>query len=93
LLCLVSYSHLVTELLLKLLTEFVDLHGPGLVLLLGAFPALGTIFKHVLDEHLDTGGYWGHTGFGGEFVNSSEGLNDLVLNSSVDLFGLLNTLG
>jgi hypothetical protein len=93
LLSLISDGLLLAEFLLELLTELVDLHGPGLVLLLGAFPALHTIFKHVLDEHLDAGGDWGHAGIGCEFAESGEGLNDLVLDACVGLFGLLKSLG
>ena len=90
---MISDGLLLAEFLLELLTELVDLHGPGLVLLLGAFPALHTILKHVLDEHLDAGGDRGHAGLGGELVEAGEGLNDLVLDACVGLLRLLKSLG
>ena len=93
LLSLISDGLLLAEFLLELLTELVDLHGPGLILLLGAFPALHTILKHVLDEHLDAGGDRGHAGLGGELVEAGEGLNDLVLDTGVGLLRLLKSLG
>jgi hypothetical protein len=72
--------------------EFLDLHWLELVLLLGAFPALGMIIKHVLDEHPDTNAYWGHARVRGEFIKSVKYLNYLFLKARISVFGLLNSL-
>jgi hypothetical protein len=74
------------------LTEFLDFNWPLFFLLEGEFPALGTIFKHIFDEHPDTNGYWGHAGAGGKFVKSGKGLLDIVLEASVGLFGHFKSL-